>query len=292
MTRKPQEQSPQSAQLTQEGIKQGIIKLQRRIDELEKFDVSTVEERWDAKITALKDKINTTLADIFGHSTVEYNNYSIYDLCDLPIIIGGGPDPLSEVHESYKRGIKNAIIKLTSIKEILQEKLADIDSLGENSTFHEKEKIFPNNGQIFIVHGSDELTKQSVARFLEQLELKPIILHEQPNEGKTIIEKLETHSSLVDFAVILLTPDDIGYPADKPEETKHRALQNVILELGLFIGILGRRRVCALYKGDLEIPSDYQGVIYIEMDENNGWKLALAREIKQIGINIDLNKAL
>lgn len=288
MARKKKTEPPQSAHLTPDIIKKGIVKLQRRITELENFDISTVEKRWDAKITALTDKINNTLAEIFGHGTVEYNNYHIYDLCDLPIIMGGGPDPIYEVHESYTRGIKDAIVKMNSVKEILEEKLQDI---APQSSVEEKEEQFPNNGQIFVVHGHDELVKQSVARFLEKLNLNPVILHEQPNQGKTLIEKLETHSALVDFAVVLLTPDDKGYPANEPEKIRDRARQNVILELGLFVGILGRGRVCALYKGDLEIPSDYAGVVYIPLDESDGWKLSLAREIKQV-IDIDLNKAI
>jgi predicted nucleotide-binding protein len=141
------------------------------------------------------------------------------------------------------------------------------------------------------VHGHDELAKQKVARFVDQLDLTPVILHEQPSEGKTVIEKLETHSA-VDFAVVLLTPDDVGYPADQQNQAKPRARQNVILELGLFLGTLGRNRVCALYKGNVEIPSDYLGVVYVQMDDAEGWKLSLAREIRQAGVDVDLNKVI
>lgn len=288
MMKKKKTETPQPAHFTPDIIKKGITKLQRRIEELDNFDVSTVEKRWDAKITALKNKINNTLTEIFGHGTVEYNTYDIHDLCDLPLIMGGGPDPIHKVRESYTRGIKSAIVKMNSVKEILEEKLLDIEP--ETST-QGKSTQFPNNGQIFIVHGHDELIKQSVARFLEKLDLKPIILHEQPNQGKTLIEKLEMHSALVDFAIILLTPDDKGYPADDPKKIRDRARQNVILELGLFVGLLGRNRVCALYKGDIEVPSDYAGVVYIPLDERDGWKLSLAKEIKQV-IDIDLNKAI
>ncbi len=143
---KKKNEPPQSAHLTPDIIKKGIVKLQRRIKELENFDVSAVEKRWDAKITALTDKINNTLAEIFGHGTIEYDNYDIYDLCDLPLIMGGGSDPLYKVHESYTRGIKDAIVKMNSVKEILEEKLHDIDP---QSSLQEKSAQFPNNGQIF-----------------------------------------------------------------------------------------------------------------------------------------------
>jgi predicted nucleotide-binding protein len=142
---------------------------------------------------------------------------------------------------------------------------------------------------IFIVHGHDEAAKQEVARVIEKLELHAIILHEQPDKGRTIIEKFEHHSD-VGFAVVLLTPDDMGYPKDTPSEVKPRARQNVVLELGYFIGILGRSNVCPLLKSDVEIPNDYAGVLYKKMDASGAWRFELAREIKAAGIDVDLNR--
>ena len=142
---------------------------------------------------------------------------------------------------------------------------------------------------IFIVHGHDEAAKQEVARVIEKLELHAIILHEQPDKGRTIIEKFEHHSD-VGFAVVLLTLDDMGYPKDTPSEVKPRARQNVVLELGYFIGILGRSNVCPLLKSDVEIPNDYAGVLYKKMDASGAWRFELAREIKAAGIDVDLNR--
>ena len=144
---------------------------------------------------------------------------------------------------------------------------------------------------VFIVHGHDVEAKESVARLIEKFGLNAIILHEQPNAGKTIIEKFEDHSN-VGFAVVLLTLDDLGTCKDRPEQLNPRARQNVILELGYFMGKLGRSRVCALYKEGLELPSDYQGVLYVQIDANGAWRTALAKEIKSAGIEVDLNKAL
>ena len=144
---------------------------------------------------------------------------------------------------------------------------------------------------VFLVHGHDVGLKQTVARTLERLELKPIILHEQPNEGRTIIEKFEDYSD-VSFAVVLLTPDDMGYESDKDSETaRPRARQNVILELGFFLGKLGRDHVAALYNGDkgFETPSDYDGVLYIPVDEHGHWKFGLVKELKAAGIEVDAN---
>lgn len=141
----------------------------------------------------------------------------------------------------------------------------------------------------FIVHGHDEGAKEFCARFIEKLGLSAIILHEQPNAGRTIIEKFEHHAN-VGYAVVLMTPDDVVVSGSDPKNTKLRARQNVIFELGYFIGKLGRGKVCVLYKGRVEIPSDYQGVLYIPMDPAGSWKMALAKEIKNAGIEVDLNK--
>ena len=147
------------------------------------------------------------------------------------------------------------------------------------------------NKKIFIVHGHDNEAKESVARFIEKIGLKAVILHEQPSSGKTIIEKFENYSD-ASFAVILLTPDDIGSSIDKKNNLHSRSRQNVIFELGFFIGRIGRKRVCALYKKDVEIPSNYQGVIYIKMDDEGAWKIKLAKEFVECGISINKDELL
>lgn len=146
--------------------------------------------------------------------------------------------------------------------------------------------------KIFVVHGHDNEAKEGTARFLEKLGLQPIILHEQASSGRTVIEKFETYSGDIAFAVVLLTPDDVGAIAGNQSSLSPRARQNVIMELGYFMGRLGRVRVCALYKGDVELPSDYQGVLYIEMDPAGAWKTKLAQEFVQAKLPIDLNGLL
>ena len=133
--------------------------------------------------------------------------------------------------------------------------------------------------------------KETTARLLEKLGLTPIILHEQLNQGKTIIEKFEDYSD-VDFAIVLMTPDDIGYFANESDSPKHRARQNVVFELGYFIGKLGRTHVAAIVKGNIEVPTDISGVLYIGVDNNDAWKIMLAKEIKGVGYNIDLNNLI
>jgi hypothetical protein len=150
--------------------------------------------------------------------------------------------------------------------------------------------VTPKN-DIFVVHGHDNEMKQHVARTLTSLGLNPIILHERPSSGKTIIEKIE-HNSDVPFAVVLLSCDDLAYPVGGDAKSpKPRPRQNVISELGYFIGKLGRDRVFTLKRGDnLELPSDFMGVVYTPYDEHGSWRLELVKELKAAGFTVDANK--
>jgi hypothetical protein len=149
--------------------------------------------------------------------------------------------------------------------------------------------ILPGSNKVFIVHGHDDAALHGLARFLEKLGLDAIILKEQPNQGRTIIEKYEACANEVGFAVVLLTPDDLGAAVTAAEQNA-RARQNVIFELGYFAGKLGRGRVCLLRKGDIEMPSDLFGIIYTEMDPADGWKQRLVGELKAAKLDFDANR--
>lgn len=148
----------------------------------------------------------------------------------------------------------------------------------------------PKSNSVFLVHGHDEGSKHAVARFLEKLGVEPVILQEQINRGMTVIEKFEDFASRAGYAIVLLTPDDYGYLKGEQEKKRHRARQNVILELGYFAAKLGRNRLMVLTMGDVEIPSDILGLVYETLDRGEGWKMRLANELKGAGYDIDLNK--
>jgi len=144
--------------------------------------------------------------------------------------------------------------------------------------------------KVFVVHGHDGEPKAEVARFIEQLGFKAVVLHELPNRGRTIITKFREVAAGAGFAVILMTPDDHGGIAG--QDTRPRARQNVIFELGFFIGTLGPDRVAALVKGGVERPSDFEGVAYTELDASGAWKQALGQELQAAGFKIDWNKVM
>lgn len=181
--------------------------------------------------------------------------------------------------------------ELVSCGFITQE-LATASIQSRNSSTIEVSPINLINGSVFIVHGHDELAKSEAARFVESFGLKAIILNEQINQSQTIIEKFEKHASEAAFAVVLLTADDVGYAKDNPNSAQFRARQNVIFELGYFSAALSRKKVCVLYKEEVEIPNDIAGVVYTPMDNSGGWKLTLAKEMKASGLSIDLNRVI
>jgi len=143
--------------------------------------------------------------------------------------------------------------------------------------------------EVFIVHGHDDAAKNKTARFIEKLGLKPIILHEQASGSKTVIEKIEAYSN-VGFGIVLYTPCDIGAKNEEKPNLRNRARQNVVFEHGFLIGKIGRENVCALVKDEIETPNDISGVVYVKMDNEDAWHLKVARELRNSGYEIDMNK--
>ena len=145
---------------------------------------------------------------------------------------------------------------------------------------------------IFLVHGRDPGAREEVRRYLERVtQLPVVILADQASRGQTIIEKLEAHVPDSAYVVVLMTADDEGRLRGE-DSLNLRARQNVVFELGMAVGRLGRRNVVVLYEDGVELPSDYYGVGYVAFDAGGGWKLGLIAEIKAAGISADANRAI
>lgn len=191
-----------------------------------------------------------------------------------------------DIVEDEKKTISLKINMLESLIERLP-----LISYNKTPTLKTTSKEYVISNKIFIVHGHNEAIKEKVARTLTKLKLEPIILHEQADGGRTIIEKFEANSSNVGFAVILLTADDIC-KAKNDADYKNRARQNVVFEMGYFIGKLGRNRVFLLLEQGVEKPGDLDGIVYTLIDNNEGWKLKLVKELKACNYSVSADNLM
>ena len=254
------------------------------------------------------DALKKQLADLDqfrgkNYREVEHAEQSWRNLTENILTHGFGEDSnnVSQFHHAkwagqhYMGGMSEGLIqnnfnkRVEALDGMIKSSLAELELImGPMEPAPAKSRgpvtVASDSRNVFLVHGHDEAATVSVARFLERLDLHPIILHEQPSQGRTVIEKFEENAD-VGFAVVLLTPDDVGGLASGGE-LKPRARQNAILELGYFIGRLGRSRVCALYVEGVEIPSDFHGVVYVPYDAAGGWRLTLASEIPMPGAEL------
>lgn len=256
-------------------------------------------EPYNVKLTAgvnldnFLEKSSKTAGTMVGTAKLDWPEDSREELGLTLLLIwklGANPDYAEQLSFEFfhvSNRIINNIHALTGqlIIPFIRDYKAYVQSQGISQTVLKS----PLSKKVFIVHGHDEGSREKVARFLERMGFEAIILHEQANRGRTVIEKVIEYGN-VSFAVVLLTPDDEG--CVKGGSPEPRARQNVLLELGFFIGYLGRDKVCALKKGTLEIPSDFAGVVWETMDDNNGWKQSLSRELEAVGHEIDWNKVM
>ena len=235
-----------------------------------------------AEYTVLRDKFRDW--DEYNEQLLR-SRFSTGKLADEYRRIGFGASPDTEQQQLQwlSRDIKGQLRKLGSIKQRL-----GLYSSPYNPEPEDGPVSTPSGDNIFIVHGHDGDTKLRVAEFAERVTGKrPVILHEQADSGRTIIEKFEEHASEAGFAIILLTADDEG-KAKGATQLNLRARQNVVLEFGYFIAKLGRGPVVALHEVGVELPSDVSGVLYKSLAGN--WHTELARELKAAGIDIDFSK--
>lgn len=155
-----------------------------------------------------------------------------------------------------------------------------------NPEFENRKEHKTNNKTAFVIHGHDDLLKNEVQLLLNRAGVNSIVLHEQADKGRTIIDKLIDESESAGYAIALLTPDDLTDKGDT------RARQNVILEIGYFLGILGKERVRMIVKNNIEIPSDLQGILYEKHDKEGKWKIKLLKEMQAVGIYVDIQEVI
>lgn len=279
-----------------------ILRIQRCIGELRALDISKVTKRFqqDPEVIKIAAAIEDVLTTAFGDSTPDYNRYKGAAKLDNGTYVmrmgnpfGGGyvvdydERDAIDARENIKESIPKSIALLEGAIVKLTDEIAD-----ENANIKIPVIVAPKflSHKIFVVHGHNGEAKNEVARFLNKIELEEIILHERPNMGRHILTKFQEESEGAGFAVVIMTPDDQGSAIGG--ELKKRARQNVIFELGFFIGKLGHSKVVALVKGEIEKPSDFDGIVYIQLDNDGGWKSKLAKELKAAKVVFNFEAAI
>ena len=231
--------------------------------------------------------------------TLRIDGYSIKNACRFVVtqsdvntetIVGivkeyNKSDPFLALFYSREKASKNNQYTQDITDDILEE----AQNLLSTAALEPKKEQPISSNKIFIVHGRDHNLLTQVENALMKLGLDPIVLQEQANNEKTIIEKIEECTD-VGFGIVLYTPCDEGRLKSEDGKLKPRARQNVVLEHGYLMGKLGRERVCCLVSDDVEFPSDIQGVVYTSAKNVGQWKYDLAKELKAAGFDIDMNK--
>lgn len=206
--------------------KELLLSLREGFEQLDAFDSTGVN--------ALGRRGEMIIRRVFGEDSQyieQFRDLSFRRSMPLPAIgsSGASPEIVSARQRYWLSGQKESISFIDTMLEDLE--------LSEPEQIQNREDLpAQKSDRVFIVHGHDEGMRESVARVLTKLSLEPVILHEQPDQGRTIIEKFYDYSD-VGFAVVLLSPDDRGYlDSDGPDAASSRARQNVILEWGFFLG--------------------------------------------------------
>lgn len=216
----------------------------------------------------------------YGKDSLEHQKF--LDTYFAPLVWCG-----EDEEQDIKDSIKWCADGLRSCKAVFETYLEDIAEESQSAKNVKCTSKQGNMAKIFIVHGHDGELKQSVARIIEKQGIKAIILSEQANKGRTIIEKFEDYSD-VGGAICLFTADDLGRAKNDAIDNT-RARQNVVLETGYFMGKLGRDHVVLLADKGIEMPSDLSGVVYTD---TASWQFDLLKELSAMGYKVDLNKLL
>lgn len=242
--------------------------------------VSEAKDGHPEDFAAWKNQTEVVLRAIFGIGHPIYESF-LKTRFSSQVISADRPSDGAVFRE---KGVKSVLALLGGAKLELQ--LMTEAPTTANDGESDRSKA-PANGRVFIVHGHDSSLKNETARFLRDLTGEdPVILHEQPDGGRSLIEKFEASAATTGYAVVLLTADDLGRAKGEPND-RPRGRQNVVFEMGFFFGSLGRGNVAVIHDEGVEEPGDVRGMLYVPRDDAGAWKMRIAREIDHAGIAVE-----
>lgn len=247
-------------------------KLKNIIDEIDNLIQNKISYS-DSRFDLWKSRTERFLLKKYRRTSFEYKEFINSSFLDRLYFHSDFNDNLDKLYYDFLYITKGLFIDY--LHEMKDEKDFTITKNARESTY----------SKIFIVHGHDGELKEAVARIVEKQGIEAIILSEQVNSGRTIIEKFEDYSD-VDGSICLFTADDYGR-SKRVSKDNLRARQNVVLETGYFMGKLGRKNIVILTDNDIEMPSDLSGVVYTN---TTNWQINLLKELKAIGYKVDMNE--
>lgn len=262
------------------------MKLDRALTELAalKEAAATPEvQREGAAHDAWKAKVIVVLRQALGERSTTLERFT-----DIRYHVGvwsGAPGEAERDRQYFAE-------QVTRAAALIDAAVYEVELMVEGQQREPAGETIPGPETVFLVHGHDGAAKHEVARFVERITGKPpVILDEQANRGRTLVEKFEAHATTATYAIVLVTPDDVGRVGGAdPAADKPRARQNVVFELGYFFGKLGRHRVAVLNSG-VEKPSDVDGLVYIGYPAGN-WQVELAKELHAAGVSVNMTRLL
>lgn len=247
--------------------------------------------------------------DVSGVSAV------VIDLADMTSVKNGRKELRQRVEELTNRPTPDPVhstVELDVVRELaeqradhpnaplvnglksIEQRLAAMESLLARHSSESAETVVRSR-RVFIVHGHDDGLKHQLARMLSDLDFEVVISQEIADSGRTLLEKLHSEINEIGFVFVLFTPDDTGAPKRAPDAVADRARQNAVYEHGLFSGLLEPSRVCAIQRGDVELPSDLYGLVVKRIPDGAGLEaiqLDLVQELKRAGYDVDANQLM
>lgn len=309
-------------------MRAAVAKLRRRVADLEAFDPNRVEKREDPSVETLSKAIDSTLLEVFGADTPEYQRYCGAKVIDTaPFLLNG--TPISLVRSGLEQGKTTAVALLDQAIAAFEEAIAEGKAMAvpaesrapaapaqaapaaapapptpaaepapsimrkpaeETTAAAPAAAGAAARRDVLVVCGHDTVVSGEVARFLRKADLDAILMHEQGTEALTDVERLERHSG-VGFVVVLLPAEEDENAAPANGVHRPRGRNALVAELYYFAGKLGRGRVCALTMSESGAPQ-VSGVSYAVYDAYEGWQKWLLKALEEAGYHIDWGKAL
>ncbi len=264
--------------------------INKRLQELTVLTSAVV--RFDApEVRTWESAVSQTIEQYFRPGTTPYQRFFQFRF----IRFGSSSAADQYYQEQYQSAVVRARADLIAVLNHLMEDAHSLIRDSDGSATPEK-----STKRVFVVHGHDTQLRDRVEILLHRGGLEPVILANEPNRGRTLIDKFMEHASEAQAAVVLLTGDDRGCARSAidalPLKSKAvallrpRARQNVVFELGYFAAKLGKARVIAVCDSKVEIPSDYSGVLYLTADAS--LEATLVRELHALDLPIDPTRAM